>query len=78
MKAKNNFKEWRIQKNQKVIQKHARVTINSRRNRIILTDDRNNIEYHLHKVRRDRLEMQIVDHGKIVDKVELKKQLDNK
>lgn len=69
-----DFKEWSIKCEGKTTLKPARVSVNSSKKRVIMTDDRNSIEYHAIRIGRDQLRLKVMEDGKTSSVLDLKKE----
>ena len=74
-KAKNKgFTKWAIKRKGLFVLKHAWVTVNSNKKRIILTDDGNTVEYQVTKLDRNHLKLEIMKNGKSKNSLKLQKE----
>ena len=68
------FTKWAIKRKGLFVLKHAWVTVNSNKKRIILTDDGNTVEYQVTKLDRNHLKLEIMKNGKSKNSLKLQKE----
>ena len=73
-KANKGFTKWAIKRKGLFVLKHAWVTVNSNKKRIILTDDGNTVEYQVTKLDRNHLKLEIMKNGKSKNSLKLQKE----
>ena len=74
IKAKSNDNRcWNIRQNGYILMKDAKITANSSKRNIILTREDSQTEYHIVKLEKDRLELQIFNNQKKIKAIKLKK-----
>lgn len=74
-KAKNKgFTNWSIKCKGALALKQARITVNSNRKRIIMTDDGNTVEYQVTKLDRNHLKLELMKNGKSKNTLKLQKE----
>jgi hypothetical protein len=74
IKAKSNdHRCWNIRQNGYILMKDAKITANSSKRNIILTREDSQTEYHIVKLEKDRLELQIFNNQKKIKAIKLKK-----
>lgn len=74
-KAKNkSFTNWSIKCKGALTLKQARITVNSNRKRIIMTDDGNTVEYQVTKLDRNHLKLEVMKNGKSKNTLKLQKE----
>ncbi|WP_139243522.1 hypothetical protein [Enterococcus gilvus] len=73
-KAKNDHcKVWNIKKEDQLLTENVLIAVNSTRKNIVLAKSGNTIEYHLTKLNKKQIELRIVNQGKEVEKIRLRK-----
>lgn len=74
IKAKNeDRKHWNIKQNGFILMKDAQIAANSSKGNIILTRDGSQTEYHISKIDKDQLKLQIFNNQKKIKTMKLQR-----